>query len=100
MKNDMTAPEAHQISMSSPSIGEGGRTGDWRDSFPVIRDSDCLPAKSGKDVCQLCWVHCPDNCIARGAPPVIDLEYCKGCGICAQVCPSHAIDMLPEGSAR
>ncbi|MDZ4654735.1 MAG: 4Fe-4S binding protein [Coriobacteriia bacterium] len=28
-------------------------------------------------------------------PPVIDLTY-KGCGICAEVCPHHAIEMRPE----
>jgi pyruvate ferredoxin oxidoreductase delta subunit len=27
-----------------------------------------------------------------------DLEHCKGCAICAQVCPKKAIDMLPEGA--
>jgi glyceraldehyde 3-phosphate dehydrogenase len=26
----------------------------------------------------------------------IDLDYCKGCGICAQECPSGAIQMEPE----
>jgi pyruvate ferredoxin oxidoreductase gamma subunit len=26
----------------------------------------------------------------------IDLDYCKGCGICATECPCGAIDMIPE----
>ena len=26
----------------------------------------------------------------------IDLDYCKGCGICAAECPCGAIDMVPE----
>ncbi|MHA1683533.1 MAG: 4Fe-4S binding protein, partial [Promethearchaeota archaeon] len=29
-------------------------------------------------------------------PPVIDLDYCKGCGICASECPHGAIEMVEE----
>jgi pyruvate ferredoxin oxidoreductase delta subunit len=25
-----------------------------------------------------------------------DLDYCKGCGICAEVCPADAIAMVAE----
>ncbi|WP_336624055.1 4Fe-4S binding protein [Nocardioides sp.] len=27
---------------------------------------------------------------------MIDLDYCKGCGLCAAECPSGAIQMVPE----
>jgi len=87
---------AHQIAMSSPGIGEAGRTGDWRSEFPVITAEACLPFKSGRNSCQICWGHCPDNCITQGSPPTIDLTYCKGCGICVEVCPTDAIVMHPE----
>ena len=87
---------AHQIAMSSPGIGEAGRTGDWRSEFPVITAEACLPVKSGRNTCQICWGHCPDNCITQGSPPTIDLTYCKGCGICVEVCPTDAIVMHPE----
>ena len=85
-----------EIAQSTPSIGEGGHTGDWRSSRPVIEASACLAVKQGKIACQICWVYCPDVCIAQGVPPSIDLDYCKGCGICAQVCPAGAIAMQPE----
>jgi len=26
----------------------------------------------------------------------INLDYCKGCGICAKECPCGAIEMVPE----
>lgn len=89
---------AHEISQSRPSVGEAGATGDWRNEFPVIVTATCVAAKQGKVTCQICWAHCPDACIVRGAPPVIDLTYCKGCGICAEVCPSSAIEMQPEAA--
>jgi Pyruvate/2-oxoacid:ferredoxin oxidoreductase delta subunit len=25
-----------------------------------------------------------------------DLDFCKGCGICARECPQNAITMVPE----
>ncbi|MEM2974622.1 MAG: 4Fe-4S binding protein [Candidatus Micrarchaeia archaeon] len=42
-----------------------------------------------------CIEHCPDICIsfdtARKAE--VDFDYCKGCGICAELCPVKAIVM-------
>ena len=32
----------------------------------------------------------------RGEPYAFDLDYCKGCGICAAECPCGAIEMVPE----
>lgn len=84
------------ISMSKPCVGEAGRTGEWRSSRPVVEAGKCLAVKQGKVVCQLCWIHCPDACIAKGVGPRIDMEFCKGCGICAQVCPTGAIVMTIE----
>jgi pyruvate ferredoxin oxidoreductase delta subunit len=118
----------HQISMSAPSAGEAGATGDWRTSRPVLEATRCLAVKQGhrraqgqadepgperagglggpglspppqhEVACQLCWVYCPDVCITQGVPPAVDLQYCKGCGICAEVCPVDAIRMAPEES--
>ncbi len=85
-----------EFAQSTPSVGEGGRTGDWRSSRPVFDSSLCLAVKQGRITCQICWAYCPDACIAQGIPPTVDLEYCKGCGICSQVCPAGAISMQPE----
>ena len=87
-----------EISMSRPSIGEAGRTGEWRNSRPVVDPSKCLAVRQGKVTCQICWAYCPDGCIAQGVGPVIDLTYCKGCGICAEECPAKAIEMQPEAT--
>ena len=94
-----TSECGHEISMATPSVGEAGATGRLAHrSRPVIVAREaCLAVKQGKVTCQLCWVYCPDACIAQGVGPVIDLTYCKGCGICAEVCPADAIEMVPEG---
>jgi Pyruvate/2-oxoacid:ferredoxin oxidoreductase delta subunit len=51
--------------------------------------------------CDNCYGVCPDNAVVKlgpGAPYeyAIDLDYCKGCGLCAQECPCGAIRMIPE----
>lgn len=49
--------------------------------------------------CDNCYGMCPDNAIIKLGPGqryVIDLDYCKGCGICAAECPAGAITMIPE----
>ncbi|WP_155056052.1 NAD(P)-binding protein [Streptomyces blattellae] len=49
--------------------------------------------------CDNCYGVCPDNAIAKLGPGkgfAIDLDYCKGCGLCVAECPCGAMDMVPE----
>ena len=49
--------------------------------------------------CDLCRLLCPDLCITRNKNTgqiEIDYDYCKGCGICAAICPRGAIEMVLE----
>ena len=50
--------------------------------------------------CDNCFGVCPDNAVLKtddpAAPYAIDLDYCKGCGICVAECPCGAIEMVPE----
>ena len=51
--------------------------------------------------CDNCYGVCPDNAViklAAGERYAFDLDYCKGCGICARECPCGAIVMEPEPS--
>jgi NADPH-dependent glutamate synthase beta subunit-like oxidoreductase len=51
--------------------------------------------------CDNCFGVCPDNAVLKveqGDGYAFDLDYCKGCGICAQECPCSAIEMIPEPS--
>lgn len=86
----------HISDESSPGIGEAGRTGEWRDSFPVIDQERCTPSRQNKPSCFLCWLYCPEAVVSKTIPVQINLEYCKGCGICLQVCPAQAITMVGE----
>jgi pyruvate ferredoxin oxidoreductase delta subunit len=86
----------YKTSHSKPGRGDGGRTGSWRVVRPVINTELCIPAKRKAQACFLCWLYCPDVVVTRTIPPTIDLEYCKGCGICAEECPAKAITMVDE----
>jgi Pyruvate/2-oxoacid:ferredoxin oxidoreductase delta subunit len=49
--------------------------------------------------CDNCYGSCPDNAVIKLGPGqryAIDLDFCKGCGICAAECPCGAIEMTPE----
>jgi NADPH-dependent glutamate synthase beta subunit-like oxidoreductase len=51
--------------------------------------------------CDNCYGMCPDNAVLKLTPGgayryEIDLDYCKGCGLCAEECPCGAIAMVPE----
>ncbi len=49
--------------------------------------------------CDNCYGVCPDNAVIKLEPGEryeIDLDFCKGCGICVSECPCGAIEMVPE----
>jgi NADPH-dependent glutamate synthase beta subunit-like oxidoreductase len=51
--------------------------------------------------CDNCFGVCPDNAVIKLDEPgpyryEIDLDFCKGCGLCAEECPCGAIEMEPE----
>lgn len=73
-----------------PGWSRDNRTGSWRTEKPVLDRTRCTK-------CSLCWLYCPEGCVADGTFDV-DYAYCKGCGICAAECPTDAMKMEPEGT--
>ena len=86
--------------MCTVTVGEGGKTGDWRSLRPVIDRKKCIPSVKNKSACFLCWLYCPEGVVKAGIPVEIDLDYCKGCGICAEECPPRAISMVREDKSH
>lgn len=68
-------------------------TGEWRYQRPV---TDAMACRN----CGTCFVYCPTGSrYQKGDSFETDLDYCKGCGICAHECYANAIAMVPERSA-
>jgi pyruvate ferredoxin oxidoreductase delta subunit len=73
------------------------KTGGWKSQKPVFKKEACIS-------CLRCAAYCPEMAIKikeitdekggkRTVVDRIDLDYCKGCGICANECPLKAIVM-------
>ena len=62
---------------------------DWRIDKPVFNKDFCID-------CQFCWIYCPDmSIIARDKKMIgIDMDHCKGCAICVEVCPTNPKSLL------
>jgi len=56
--------------------------------LPVINYSRCI-------ACGMCWMVCRENAMKRSGTklPEADLDYCTGCGECANNCDLGAIEM-------
>ena len=78
-------------SISYPKEGAMGKTGSWRVFKPVFNKDKCVK-------CLRCWIFCPEGAVKKNkdGSVSIDMDYCKGCGICANVCNVKAIIMERE----
>jgi 2-oxoacid:acceptor oxidoreductase delta subunit (pyruvate/2-ketoisovalerate family) len=76
----------------SPEKAARPRTGGWRTGTrPAVDLSKCVN-------CLLCWLYCPDSAVALDGTTFVgfDYEFCKGCELCAEVCPVGAIEMVED----
>lgn len=67
------------------------KTDGWRTFRPIWDSKKCIQ-------CMQCWQFCPDSAIPQknGKRQETNFDFCKGCGICAEVCPVKAIKMVKE----
>jgi len=73
----------------SPSNSYTASVADWRIIKPVFNKDYCID-------CQFCWIYCPDiSIISRDKKLIgVDMDHCKGCGICVEVCPTNPKSLL------
>jgi NADPH-dependent glutamate synthase beta subunit-like oxidoreductase len=93
--------------ISRPRVEPAERRTDFRevvsgldDDAAVHEAQRCMSCGSCL-ACDNCYGVCPDNAVIKLEPTrayayAIDLDHCKGCGLCAHECPSGAIAMFPE----
>jgi 2-oxoacid:acceptor oxidoreductase delta subunit (pyruvate/2-ketoisovalerate family) len=64
----------------------------WRSVRPVLHAEKCV-------LCLRCYLHCPDGTVYETEGGLaFDYDFCKGCGLCAKICPLGAIEMRAEGT--
>jgi pyruvate ferredoxin oxidoreductase delta subunit len=85
-KTVITQPENRPYSNNNSHIHS---VSDWRVHKPIYNFEYCID-------CQFCWIYCPDmSIISRDKKMMgIDYEHCKGCGVCADVCPTNPKSLL------
>jgi 2-oxoacid:acceptor oxidoreductase delta subunit (pyruvate/2-ketoisovalerate family) len=88
-----------------PRLATGRRTTGFAEVVAGLSDSEAV-REAGRCMscggcfeCDNCYGYCPDDAIEKlgaGLGFRVDLDHCKGCGICAHECPAGAIEMVPE----
>lgn len=64
-------------------------------SQAVSEAGRCFNCGSCND-CDNCRVFCPEMAVSEQGERAIDLNYCKGCGICVEECPRYALSLVEE----
>ncbi len=68
-----------------PGSFASNKTGSWRTFAPLLDATKCTN-------CLMCWFYCPDGAMVREVKHVrVNYDYCKGCGICVDVCAPKAL---------
>jgi len=74
--------------ISTPGNSRIAKKVSYRSLRPVTDYAKCIK-------CAKCWMYCPDIAFKKNAQGFFENieEFCKGCGLCARVCPKKCIAM-------
>ncbi|MBI4972320.1 MAG: 4Fe-4S binding protein [Candidatus Omnitrophica bacterium] len=75
-----------------PGKSRNNKTGSWRvGSRPKFLQTNCID-------CKMCKLICPEDCIMGSGKNTYysDDNFCKGCGLCAYICPKKDVEMIKE----
>jgi pyruvate ferredoxin oxidoreductase delta subunit len=74
--------------IDTPGSARAAKKVSFRNLKPVTDYSKCIK-------CARCWMFCPDIAFEKQKDGTfLNIErYCKGCGICSEVCPVKCIKM-------
>jgi 2-oxoacid:acceptor oxidoreductase delta subunit (pyruvate/2-ketoisovalerate family) len=69
-----------------------------RDEAPARRRWTPRLQRGRCTACLACWALCPDDAVRTDRAQVLgfDDQACRGCALCAEVCPGGAITMVPH----
>lgn len=67
------------------------------DAAAVLAESERCFSCGHCTFCDNCFFHCPDMAVVRSVDGYSVLtDYCKGCGLCVQECPTGAVSMRED----
>ena len=86
-----SAKQIKEGTLVEPGSSLDNKTGGWKTFKPEFDEKKCIH-------CMKCVMYCPDICIPVKNDKRLkaNMNYCKGCGICSEVCPVKAIKMVKE----
>lgn len=87
MKEKLGWKDMEKAGLVRPATSLEIKTGKWKAMQPNIDNEKCIR-------CHKCVIYCPDLCIEEKEGKIVaNMDYCKGCGLCAKVCPVKCIIM-------
>jgi Pyruvate/2-oxoacid:ferredoxin oxidoreductase delta subunit len=92
VKQAMLAPTSRRTTQNEVILS-------YSEEQAIVEASRCFSCGTC-NACDNCYLVCPEPCIARSARSnglyKILVDYCKGCRVCIEECPTGCLEGVPE----